>query len=291
MVQTGFLTSDVYTGYLKNIYVGGIAMSSLNQATNYATTGITVRSHTLDSREVAEMVGKEHKNLLRDIAVYTKNMMDSSQLKVEPSDFFQKSSYFDTTGRMLPCYLVTRKGCEFIANKLTGHKGTLFTAAYITRFHEMEQVLLSGIPSIIKTRAPRSKPVDIIFRQRLNMARDFSKVTGVPLGIAVAKAITDAEKLTGEDYTHWKLALPERADETQVPHLNATQLGALIGLTAQDMNRRLEAAGFQSRDGKCWRLTVAGKSHGEEYPYERNGHSDYAIRWRESAAEAVVEVS
>lgn len=38
-----------------------------------------------------------------------------------------------------PCYNVTHKGCEFIANKLTGIKGTEFTARYVNRFHELEE--------------------------------------------------------------------------------------------------------------------------------------------------------
>ena len=75
-----------------------------------------------------------------------------------------------------------------------------------------------------------------------------------------------------------------------VPHLNATQLGATIGLSAHDMNMRLEAAGLQSKVDKCWRLTETGKLHGEEYPFVRNGHSDYSIRWRESAAGAIKEL-
>lgn len=39
----------------------------------------------------------------------------------------------------MPCFMVTKKGCEFIAHKLTGQKGTEFTARYINRFHEMEE--------------------------------------------------------------------------------------------------------------------------------------------------------
>ena len=39
----------------------------------------------------------------------------------------------------MPCYQVTKKGCEFIAHKLTGVKGTAFTARYINRFHEMQE--------------------------------------------------------------------------------------------------------------------------------------------------------
>lgn len=38
--------------------------------------------------------------------------------------------------------MVTKKGCEFIAHKLTGQKGTEFTAKFINRFHEMEQELI-----------------------------------------------------------------------------------------------------------------------------------------------------
>lgn len=37
---------------------------------------------TLDSREVAEMVGKEHKNLMRDVRSYADEL---GQLKIEPS--------------------------------------------------------------------------------------------------------------------------------------------------------------------------------------------------------------
>lgn len=90
----------------------------------------------IDSREVAEMVGKEHKNIIRDIRGY---LEEFSQLNFEPSDFFTESIYKNERGKEYPCYLVTKKGCEFIAHKLTGIKGTEFTAKYINRFHEMEE--------------------------------------------------------------------------------------------------------------------------------------------------------
>lgn len=102
---------------------------------------------TIDSREVAEMVGKEHKELLRDIRRYSGQFNQSNLALVE---FFQESSYQDAKGEARPCYLVTRKGCEFIANKLTGVKGTEFTAKYINRFHDMEQGLLGNISPELK---------------------------------------------------------------------------------------------------------------------------------------------
>lgn len=95
----------------------------------------------VDSREVAAMVEKQHKNLLRDIAGYVKIIEASNELKIEPVDFFIESSYIDNKGETRPCYLVTKKGCDMIANKLTGEKGVLFTAAYVSAFEEMQQAI------------------------------------------------------------------------------------------------------------------------------------------------------
>ena len=89
----------------------------------------------IDSREVAEMVGKAHNDLLKDIRRYCEQL---GQGNISQSDFFTESTYQNSQNKTMPCYLVTKKGCEFIAHKLTGVKGTEFTAKYINRFHEME---------------------------------------------------------------------------------------------------------------------------------------------------------
>lgn len=93
-----------------------------------------------DSRQVAEMVGKEHKHLLRDIDKYIKVISESPTL--DSQNFFIKSSYkTEGNNKTYPCYKLTRKGCDMVANKLTGAKGVLFTAEYVTRFEEMEKQL------------------------------------------------------------------------------------------------------------------------------------------------------
>lgn len=96
---------------------------------------------TLDSREVAEMVGKDHSELLKDIRRYVGQLGEG---KIPQSDFFTESTYTNKQNKKQPCYLVTRKGCEFIANKLTGVKGTAFTAKYINRFHDMAETIAHG---------------------------------------------------------------------------------------------------------------------------------------------------
>lgn len=93
---------------------------------------------TITSMEVAEMVEKRHSDLLRDIRKYVKQL---AQSKVASGDFFTESIYMDANNQPRSCYSVTKKGCEFIAHKMTGQKGTEFTARYINRFHEMEDGL------------------------------------------------------------------------------------------------------------------------------------------------------
>lgn len=106
-------------------------------------TGVFMKKieQTITSMETAEMIGKTHSKLMRDIREYI-NQLDQS--KVGHIDFFSESTYRDANNRLQPCYQVTRKGCEFIAHKLTGVKGTQFTAKYINRFHEMQNTLLES---------------------------------------------------------------------------------------------------------------------------------------------------
>lgn len=62
---------------------------------------------TLDSREVAEMVGKKHYNLMHDIKGYAEEL---NELKIEAVDFFKENNYKDGKGEQRPCYDITKKG-------------------------------------------------------------------------------------------------------------------------------------------------------------------------------------
>ena len=94
---------------------------------------------TLDSREVAKMVGKRHDHLRRDIEGYIKDLKESGAPNHGESDFFVESTYLSEQNKELSCYLCTKRGCELIGNRLIGAKGTQFAAEYVRRFNEMEQ--------------------------------------------------------------------------------------------------------------------------------------------------------
>lgn len=99
---------------------------------------------TLDSREVAQMLEINHWEILRKLEGTDKIkgiIPTLTNNKIVVSDYFIKSSYKDLSGKENRCYLFTKMGCEFIANKFTGEKGILFTAKYVERFNQMEQVI------------------------------------------------------------------------------------------------------------------------------------------------------
>lgn len=99
---------------------------------------------TIDSREVAEMLGKEHSYVLemiqgREGKLGIIPVLTNANLAVVK--YFVESSYIDKKGEKRKCYLVTKMGCELLGNKQQGEKGILFTAKYVERFNQMEQAI------------------------------------------------------------------------------------------------------------------------------------------------------
>lgn len=92
----------------------------------------------IDSRDVAQMVERNHYELLKSIRQYGEYLADG---EIPVGDFFIENTYLDANNQPRPNYLITKKGCDMIANKTTGKKGVLFTAAYVSAFEEMRQAL------------------------------------------------------------------------------------------------------------------------------------------------------
>ena len=87
--------------------------------------------------------------------------------KFRSLDFFVPSDYVDAQGKTRPRYLLTRKGCDMVANKMTGEKGVLFTAAYVTAFEEMREKL--SAPKAMSTAQLFAMQVQINLEQEQRM--------------------------------------------------------------------------------------------------------------------------
>lgn len=123
---------------------------------------------TITTLEIAEMMGVEHYKVLRKLEGDTRTkgiikiLADS---KIGVSDYFQESRYVDASGKENKCYKVTKMGCDFLANKFTGEKGVLFTAKYVKRFAEMQNViqnnLLDGVSDELKAIIMQDKRMNV----------------------------------------------------------------------------------------------------------------------------------
>ena len=109
---------------------------------------IQTNANTITTLEIAEMMEVSHRDILNKLNGTKDKNGKIKQIGIIPtlteanfclSDYFIKSSYKDSSGKENICYLVTKLGCDFLANKFTGEKGILFTAKYVKRFDEMEQ--------------------------------------------------------------------------------------------------------------------------------------------------------
>ncbi|HDR7453459.1 Rha family transcriptional regulator [Bacillus cereus] len=93
----------------------------------------------VDSLEVAEMIGKRHSDLIRSIENYVSVLENA---KMRSQDFFEETLYkAEGNNKNYKKYFITKKGCDMVANKLTGDKGILFTANYVNQFEKMERYI------------------------------------------------------------------------------------------------------------------------------------------------------
>ena len=97
-----------------------------------------------DSRDIAEMVGRTHDKVIRDV----RNIIAQLGGAKIGESYFIESSYTNSQNKELPRFLLTKKGCELYATRMTGEKGTKFAMAYIERFNEMERQLAQPVNSL-----------------------------------------------------------------------------------------------------------------------------------------------
>lgn len=188
---------------------------------------------TVDSRQVAEAVEKPHNDLMKDIRRYSGFLNEGN---ISHVDFFIASTYTDNKGETRPCYLITRKGCEMIANKMTGQKGVTFTALYINAFHSMEQQIQKQYTDMqvleMKAKADRAYAMKLnAENRRLKMLLDNPHLKDLSTEALATLGISRLETATGQNL---KQALPQ-TEQT----FSATEVGHMLSASLRTRSARL----------------------------------------------------
>lgn len=88
---------------------------------------------TTTSLDIAAVFNKRHDNIIAKIETFPKDSFTDLN--------FKASKYTDSTGRVLPCYKITRDGFSLLVMGFTGEKVYKWKLAFINAFNEMEKRL------------------------------------------------------------------------------------------------------------------------------------------------------
>ena len=115
-------------------------MKELIPMDEYGVFANTKLEVMVDSRIVADVFEKEHKDVIR--AIKKVISPESGYSEEFGQRNFAPSSYKNSQNKIQPCYQMTRDGFVALAMGFTGKKAAQFKEAYIRRFNEMEAHIL-----------------------------------------------------------------------------------------------------------------------------------------------------
>lgn len=144
-------------------------------------------AQTITTLEIAEMMELPHYEILKKLEGTTNPDGSVRQVGIIPTlgkgkipvtDYFIKSTYTTSQNKEMPCYKVTKLGCDFLANKFNGEKGIIFTARYVKRFDDMEKGQVpKDLPSALRAYADEVERRQIAEQEneKLQQELDYSK--------------------------------------------------------------------------------------------------------------------
>lgn len=185
---------------------------------------------TITSLEIAELTGKRHHNVTRDIRNIIEDLEDQ---QINTAINFDCSEYVDNSGRSLPMYVLSKKGALLLAS---GYD-TVLRYKIIERLEKLE------------------------LEKRMTTSA-FEVPTPREIAHLILRLEDEKEKLQLE----LKEATPkvEYTDKvlTSKTGVITTIIAKELGMTANALNTRLQQMGIQYKRGKTWVLSAKYQDKG-----------------------------
>ena len=232
-----------------------------------------VNVQTMSSLEIAELTGKQHKNVLADI----RKML--TELEEEPAEilagdknqqFKFQSAYLDAKGEPRVCFQLPKRECLIL---VSGYNVKM-RAAIIDRWQELETKQEQPRPQLEYTPAQRA---EVDFKAIMGIA----KIANVPDHYALQEAAKIASRASGCDITR---LVTQGKDMNNVPDkdvmLEPTELGKHFGLSGKAMNEKLKDLDLQYKHRDSWLPTEKGNPLCERHAWAVKNKSGYNLKWR-----------
>ena len=208
---------------------------------------------SMSSLEIAEVTGKEHKNVMRDI----QNLLSQGVDKLN----FERISYKDSMNRVRDAYQLTYKGVLILAS---GYNPVL-REKIINRWEELETG--KAEPKFSQQQQSQTKLSDKI--QAANFLADFLNLNGASK-LAIAKSIADPLGLPTPDYV---------MDENTVHAAKDLLASHNVKMSSAEFNKILVSKGIVERmtrpgkGGKTHSWVVIPEKYGKFGQNARNPHA------------------
>lgn len=238
----------------------------------------------MTSLEIAEVTGKQHAHVMRDI----RNLL--SQGVAESN--FGLGSYTDANGQERPLFNLTPKGCLILAS---GYDAVL-REKIINRLEYLENKKNSIQPP--QTYLEALEALVVSEKEKLRLEQEKKQLEAQSEQQQVLIEQKDAE-ITEKDGTI-KVLTPKGETYDAIMSsqglVTINMIAAFLGISAKKLNQLLCQWGIQYKQSKCYFLTSKYRSKGYTkhvpYPYLDNGvqKSREHMYWTEAGRKFVIDL-
>ena len=199
-----------------------------------------------NSKLVAEVFGKEHRNVVRDI----KNLIEGGVLKNEQTQMFEETTYINEQNKQsYPMFIMNQDGFTLLAMGFNGKKAMEFKLKYIEAFNAMKRQIEQSNPSVPQNYLEALKSLVKAEEEKQQLALENKKQQEQILTISKTN-IELGNKITE--------MLPKVSYYDKILQSNATmtvtQIAQDYGMSAVRMNKELESMKIQHKVRGQWIL-------------------------------------
>ena len=185
---------------------------------------------TMSSLEIAQLTGKQHAHVMRDIRTLLEQGVAESN--------FGLGSYSDANGQNRPCYNLTKKGCLILAS---GYDAKL-RERIIDRWEELENEKRNGgfqVPTSFKEALLLAAHQQELIEEQQRQIEQKQET----IELQQAEITKSAPKVSYYDTTL-----------QSVNTMTSTQVAKQIGMDAEKLHKKLKEAGVIFRQSGQWLL-------------------------------------
>jgi len=232
----------------------------------------TDMKRTMTSIEIADIAGKRHDHVMRDV----KDLIDRGAISL-PN--FGESTYKNNRGKEYPMYDLDFKATMVLITGYDHKRRSIVVDRWIALETGQAQPAFKQKPrTLLKTA------------QDFRALKSMATISGLQGNQAVLSANQAMVKIHDENPLEL-IGATHLISESQERYLTPTEIKNMVELkSAQAVNKALKTAGLQEKDGKHWTPTDAGNEYAvlmDTGKKRGDGTMVQQIKWKESVVQVI----